>query len=307
MPTKVINKPKTTARKTTGVRTGRGKRPVTASRSQPTKPSALGQFLRQNMHWLFLSAGAVVIGCLLFVGYQKVIASSIFEVKRIDIAGASHTDNKKVEEAVRNFSAKTGVWNTDLTAIQRGIEQLSWVKTATVSRVLPDGLRIRLTEREPKAVVRLDSGAKVWVDEDARVLGEVNSSENTQFVMMGWNEGKDGEAIKKNQERVQLYLRLSDEFRKAEIGSRITAIDLSVLQDVEVLANQNGMSIPIKLGNQDFAERLKPALAALVPLESNGALATVERVTVYDRTPVVTPRAANNAKVGQKIAAKTVR
>ncbi len=307
MPTKAINKPKTTARKTTGVRTSGSKRPVTAARSRPAKPSALGKFLRQNMHWLFLGAGAIVIGCLLYVGYQKVIASSIFEVKRIDIAGANHTDNKKVEEAVRNFSAKTGVWNTDLTAIQRGIEQLSWVKTATVSRVLPDGLRIRLTEREPKAVVRLDSGAKVWVDEDARVLGEVNSSESTQFVMMGWNEAKDSEAVRKNQERVQLYLRLSDQFRKAELASRITAIDLSVLQDVEVLVNQNGTSIPIKLGNQDFVERLKPALAALVPLENNGALGTVEKVTVYDRTPVVTPRAPNNTRAAQKIAAKIVR
>ena len=307
MPTKVINKPKTTARQT-GVRTSKSKSPVASTaRSLQTKPSALEHFLRQNMHWLFLGAGAIIVGCLLFVGYQKVIASSLFEVKRIDIAGAKHTDNKRVEEAVRQFSAKTGVWNTDLTAVQRGIEQLSWVKTATVSRVLPDGLRIRLTEREPKAVVRLDNGAQVWVDEDARVLGEANSNENTQFVMTGWNEEKDVEAVRKNQERVKLYLRLSDEFRKAEIASRITAIDLLVLQDVEVVVNQNGTSIPVKLGNQDFAERLRPALAALVPLENNGALETVEKVTAYDRTPVVTPREPSNARISRKIAAKNVR
>jgi cell division protein FtsQ len=304
MPTKVINKPKTIARKS-GVRTSNSKRPV-VSRAQ-NNPSALQQFLRRNVQWLFLGAGALVIGFLLFVGYQKVIASSIFEVKRIDIAGGNRTDNKKVEETARMFSARTGVWNTDLTAVQKGIEQIPWVKTATVSRVLPDGLRIRLMEREPKAIVRLDSGAKVWVDDDARVLGEVNSNENTLFVMTGWNEARDSEATKKNQERLRLYLQLSDEFRKAEIAARITAIDLSVLQDVEILVDQNGTIIPVRLGNRDFAERLKLALALLEPLESNGTLETVEKVTVYDRAPVVgykTAHMQNNAKVNQKKATK---
>ncbi|MEP6924151.1 MAG: FtsQ-type POTRA domain-containing protein [Pyrinomonadaceae bacterium] len=306
MPTKVATR--STITKTATTKRPAGKRP--AARRVKSKSSTFERVLRENLHWIVLSAAAIVVGVLLFVGYQKVIASSIFEVRQIDILGTNHTDNKNIEETVRNLTGKTGVWNSDVVTIQKAIEKLSWIKTASVSRVLPDRLRIRVSEREPKAIVRLDSGAKVWVDDEARILGEVKSDENSSFVMTGWNEAKDGEATKKNQERVRLYLRILDEFRKAEIAARVAAIDLSVLQDIEATVNQNGVIKPVKLGNQDFAERLKPALTLLETLESNGALETVEKIIAYDRTPVVgykTANAQNNLKVSQKMASKTVR
>lgn len=303
MPTKITaqNTSKTAANKRSP-----GKRPA-APRGK-FQPSAFERVLRENLHWLFLGAGAILIGVLLFIGYQKAVASSIFTAKQIDVSGANRADNKKLAETARNLVAQTGIWNADLTKIQKEIEQQPWVKTALVSRVLPDGLRIRLTEREPKAVVQLDSNAKVWVDDEARILGETKFGENAPFVMTGWNEANDAEAVKKNQERVRLYLKILNEFRAAEISGRVVAIDLSVLQDIEAAVDQNGIVKPVKLGNRDFAERLKPALIMLETTQNNGTLETIEKITAYDRTPVIGYNFEQwDEKVKRKTASKTVR
>lgn len=290
MATKTATKPKTTTRKTGGKTAA--KRP--AAKRGNSQPSRFGKILRENLHWLFLSIGAIVVGVLLFIGYQRVTASDVFTVKHIDISGTKRTSKESVEKIVREKTRTDGVWNADLKAIQKEIEQVSWVKTATVSRVLPDGLRVRLSEREPKAIVRTEAGAKVWVDDEARVLGNVNANENQQFVIYGWNEGTDAEAVKKNQERVRLYLKLLEEWRKLEIASRVTSVDLSNLQDIEATIDQSGTVVPIQLGNQDFGARLKASLAQLETLEKNGGLENVEKIIAYDRVPVVRTKINNS-------------
>jgi hypothetical protein len=60
---------------------------------------------------------------------------------------------------------------------------------AVVTRVLPDGIRVRITEREPKAVVRNAAGRFIWVDDDAVYLGEMSPTDQMPaFFLRGWNE-----------------------------------------------------------------------------------------------------------------------
>jgi cell division septal protein FtsQ len=300
MTTKTASRsPKTTAPKKAG-----GKTPVKrpAAKRVQSPPSQMSRIVRENLHWIFLSAAAVVVGVVLFWGYRKVTASDVFTVKKIDVAGEKRTPKDAVEKSVRTAVQSNGVWNADLSKIQKDLEQLSWVKSASVSRVLPDGLRVRLTEREPRSVVRLESGAKVWVDDEARTLGAVDVKETQQFVIYGWNEGTDTEAAKKNQDRVRLYLKLLEEWRKLEIANRVTSVDLLNLQDIEATVDQNGAVVAVQMGNQDFGQRLKSSLALLENLAKTDELNNVEKIIAYDRVPVIRYKNLNSA--GENIPAK---
>lgn len=288
MATKTIDrnaKPATRKNAAATARPNRGRRPAVRRVQQP--PSAFARVLRANLHWFFLCVAAILVGVVLFVGYQRATASSVFDANRIDVAGAIHTKADVIEKNVRALVADSGVWNADLSEIKRQIEQSTWVKSATVSRVLPDGLRVRIVERLPRAVVKLQSGAKVWVDDEARILGEPDANEkDLPLVLQGWNESKDPEATRKNQDRLQLYLKLQNEFRQSELAARITALNLTDVQDIVAINEQNNRIVEINLGNKDFSQRLKTALDIVAQREE---LKNAERVKIinYDGHPVV--------------------
>src|ERR1044072_5400992 len=90
---------------------------------------------------LFLMVGILAaLGFLLFMGYRTVTASEVFDVKTIDINGVNRTSKDEIERVVRAQTEKSGVWNADLKEIKSGIERMIMVKSAVVSRVLPDGM-----------------------------------------------------------------------------------------------------------------------------------------------------------------------
>src|SRR5678815_4853390 len=108
---------------------------------------------------LALRIGVIaIIALIAFVGYRAAASASFFQVKTIETRGASRASVDDIKNLVRRDVSETGVWQADLQELSNHLERLPWVRTAVVTRVLPDGIRIRITEREPKAVVRNAAG-----------------------------------------------------------------------------------------------------------------------------------------------------
>jgi cell division protein FtsQ len=59
----------------------------------------------------------------------------------------------------------------DIDQTRRRIEELPWVKSASVHRRLPDTLHVSLEERRPLALAEADGGRLVLIDEDGEVVG----------------------------------------------------------------------------------------------------------------------------------------
>jgi cell division septal protein FtsQ len=130
------------------------------------------------------------LGFLGFMGYRTVTASEFFEVKKIDVRGTTRTSVGEIEKLVSLNTEKSGVWNADLKEIKDRVEKLAFVKSAAVSRVLPDGVRVNVVERVPKAVVRFGAG-DFWVDEEGAILAIAGKTEaRPPFVLTGWDESK---------------------------------------------------------------------------------------------------------------------
>src|SRR5215211_3744060 len=142
----------TTTRKTTTPAKARRKTATTRTRT------GAGNFVNFFVPLFFIISILFSLGFLGFMGYRTVTASSFFDVKAIEVRGVKRVPREEIEKIVRSEAEAHGVWNTDLNEIRQNIEKITFVKTATVSRVLPNGLRINVVEREPKAVVRIDGG-----------------------------------------------------------------------------------------------------------------------------------------------------
>jgi cell division septal protein FtsQ len=204
---------------------------------------------------------AVIAGVLLFAGYRAAASASFFQARTVDVSGASRASADEIRAVVRERVAQTGVWRADLGGISRELKKIPWVREAVVSRVLPDGLRVRITERAQRAVVRTGAGKFVWVDEDAVTLGAASPAD--QIFMRGWDEDASEGALVENRERVEKFLEMTRDWEARGISRRVSEVNLYDLSDVRAQLTGDDAQIEIQLGREDFGDRLKFALDEL--------------------------------------------
>ena len=199
----------------------------------------------------------------MFMGYRTVTASAFFDVKKIDIRGVHRVSKEEIEKIVSQQSEKSGVWNANLTAIKDDVEKLTQVKSAVVSRVLPDGLRVNVIEREARAIVRLERG-DLWADDGAVLFDLVGKNDaRPPFVMIGWDETKTERATKDNQERVKIYLKMLDEWQDFQLAKRVNVVNLVDLRTPQVSVQDSGGTKTVILSKDNFAKKLQLGLENL--------------------------------------------
>lgn len=240
---------------------------------------------KKNATWMNYYVPALFIlamaGCLIWLAaaaYQKVTASSFFGVKAVEIYGVSRASGDDIKRTVQMSAIKSGVWNADLGDIRAQVEKLPWVKSAVVSRVLPDGIRVRVKESVPVIAVKTDQGELLWADSDANILGAVSKDESRSVVAArGWDEKKSDGAQKINQQRVKLYQKMMEEMRLAGLDKRVSMVNIADLEDAQAFVDQAGTAIPVSLGKEDFARRLQDAIKTLEMRDSGQVASLISR------------------------------
>lgn len=275
-------------RKRTTVKKTPAKKPATrrktATASRRTNKGA-GNFVNFFVPLFFILCILFCIGFLAFMGYRTVTASSFFDVKTIEVRGTNRVSREEVEKIVRVESEKNGVWNADLKKIREEVEKTDFVKSATVSRILPDGIRVNVTERNPKAIVRIEGG-DFWADEDGVVLSLVGKDEaRPPFFIQGWNRDKTEKAQEENKERVKIYLEMLNEWQEYELAKRVKAVDLTSLKEPKAITTDSGESVAIEVEDGNLARRLKDGIKAIAGKGNN-----YQAVNIEGQNMVLVPR-----------------
>src|SRR5688572_15610819 len=223
-------------------------------------PSRFGSFFLP----LFLSICLMIcLGVLGYLGLQNVTASKFFDVRAVEVYGTVRASREEIGRAAAHAADKTGVWNADLIELKAKIEKLPFVKTASVSRVLPDGLRVNVVERVPISVVKL-SGGDMLVDEEGNLLAPANAKEETlPITLAGWDETKTERAFKENLERVKLFQKMTGEWREGGLATRVKHVDLGDLRDPQAIAEDSGLPVTISVVRDSFAKNLKNGISAV--------------------------------------------
>lgn len=243
-------------------RSGVGQRPAKRGSNEP-----IAARLKSLLSYvpLALRIGVfAIIGLIAFVGYRAAASASFFQIRTVETRGASRASVDDIKTVVRRDVSETGVWRADLQQLSKHLEKLPWVRTAIVTRVLPDGIRVRITEREPKAVVRTSAGRFIWVDDDAVYLGEMAPTDQMPaFFLRGWNEDDSATVQAENRERVGKFLELQRDWSAQGISERVSEVNLLDLRDVRVQLAGDDSQIEVRLGSQDQSSRLGKALTVL--------------------------------------------
>lgn len=205
---------------------------------------------------------AVALGLLAYLGYRTAVSASFFKVQKekVDVAGASKASREEIRAAVLRLS-NAGAWQADLEVIAKELEELPWVRNAVVTRVLPDGLRVRINEREPRIISLNGEGRLVWVDDDAVQLGSATPGDEDFFVR-GLEEGGE-QARRNNRARVEAALALKADWDKSGLSKRVSEIELGNLEDLRVHLAGDDAGVQVVLGGHDYVKRFRNAVATL--------------------------------------------
>jgi hypothetical protein len=209
-----------------------------------------------------------IVLCL--VAYHLAAGSRAFELHRVEVKGASDSLSAEVEQAARRAVGGTRLLDVNLPGVKQKVESISRVSSAWVSRVLPDVIRIEVTERRPVVLVRREkTGAMVWLDEDAVELGDISSvrsddAADIPAIATGFSEGaRSAAAVEEDKERVKIYLEMKNEFTSEPnpIWKLVDQIDLAFTKDVSVHLVKTLTTI--HLASHDFRNRMDTALTIL--------------------------------------------
>ena len=212
---------------------------------------------------------------LLILGYNVLASSKLFQLHRITIADAEPAVQSEIEQMIRRSIGQSSLMDVDLPGLRQKIEAMPRIRSASVGRILPDGIFVRVSQRQPAVLVRRESEVLTWLDEDAVEVGEFsdlkaasasnpNSTAEVPPIAKGFAEGNRSQAaIAEDRERIALYKRIEQEFTEGPnpLWNLIDQIDLSFTKSVNMrLAHP---PVLIHIGSTDFRKRFERALQVL--------------------------------------------
>jgi cell division protein FtsQ len=165
------------------------------------------------------------------------------------------------EAIAEKFSADMGrsVVRVPLTERREALESLPWVEQAHVQRVLPNRIRVEITERTPVAFLRTGSDLSL-VDAQGVILDRPVDGEFRFPVVGGIGESMPREA---REQRMNLYVQFMKGIETVQPGAEdhVSEADLSDAADLRAtltgLGAASGASRPILVhfGDSDFGSR----------------------------------------------------
>ena len=177
---------------------------------------------------------------------------------------------------------------------RRRLLAVDWVEDATVSRIWPNRLLVRITERQPVAFVSLPlhggsgSAARFLLVDAQGVL--LDPPLRAQFAFPVLTGLTDDQTDPERRVRVRAMQSLMDDLGPA--GQNISEIDAAAPDDLTVVAQVEGRPLELKLGDGNYARRLQNFLLHYPEIRKRAANVTTFDLRLDDR--IVTAKEQSN-------------
>jgi len=174
----------------------------------------------------------------------------------IEVNGNAHVSRAEI---VRVFGGdiSRNIFAVPLDDRKKQLEEVPWVDSATVMRILPDRIRVNIVERKPIAFAQV--GSRVELIDAHGVLMEMPFSTSTKYsfpVIVGMNEN---EPLSTRSARMKIYEQLVKELDAGgEQNSRsLSEVNLSDPEDVRITVDDPDGAVLVHLGSANYADRFR--------------------------------------------------
>jgi cell division protein FtsQ len=259
-------------------------------------------FYRRLFFWIFVSA-AVITVCV-FVARFALYSPQVLLLKtdQIDVAGNRIVARESLVNAFYSDRGKS-VLIVPLDKRRSEIEQIGWVESASVQRILPNRIRIEVTERTPIAFVR--NGSEVaLIDAHGVILDRPNDLDARFPIISGVTDALPRD---ERERRMEIYQELVRDLNAVNTDSsnQLSEVDLSNPKNVRiVMAGIPGVNatqaVAIKFGSGDFTSKYRMLVENFSQWQANaGCVRSVD--LQFTRQIVLNP---DNSGCGERVEAK---
>ena len=213
----------------------------------------------------------------------------------IQVAGSSNVSRSQVMEVMAS-DLNRNVFFVPLDVRKQQLEQIPWVQSASVMRLLPDRLNIVVKERTPVAFVEVNSHIEL-IDANGVVM-DLPAGQLAKYsfpVVVGM---PDTEPVSTRAARMKIYTQLMKDLDAggAHYSRDLSDVDLSDPDDVKATVTDANGAVLVHLGSSNFLERFKIYVAHVQ--EWRAQFQRLESVDLrYEHQVIVNPDSASgNAK-----------
>ena len=249
-----------------------------------------GSFYRRMFVWTL--AGIVLVALAVVVGRFLLYSPQLLLLKpdQIEVTG-NHIVAR--EEILKLFiqDRNRSVLRVPLDARRAEIQQLPWVEEASVQRILPNRLRVFITERTPVAFFR--NGSELTLIDGQGVLLDRPAGEDFHFpIITGLSEAVPREEREK---RVKTYLEFMKDVDLVRPGSSERVSELDLGNPRNLLAVLTGLgsgdeahAIVVHFGQNDFTGKYRMLVENFAQWQASvGQVRSID--LQYSRQVVVNP------------------
>jgi cell division protein FtsQ len=204
---------------------------------------------------------------------------------QIEVSGIHNVTRSQVID-VLGADIGRNIFFVPLADRKRQLEEIPWVESATVMRLLPNRLKIQIVERTPVAFVQI--GSKISLIDSYGVVMEPPTGAKYSFpVIVGAGEG---EPLSTRAARMKIYMDLVHDLDSggAHYSQDLSEVDLSDPEDVKITAADPKGEVLIHLGSSHYLDRYKIYIAHVQ--EWRQQFQKLRSVDLrYDRQVIVNP------------------
>ena len=236
--------------------------------------------------------GAMGVTAGVFVGRFFLYSPQVLLLKpeQIELTGNHIVGREAVLDKFYHDRGQS-VLRIPLNARRSAIEELPWVESASVQRILPNRIRVELTERTPVAFLR-NATELALIDAHGVILDRPRGEELQFPVVTGLSENMPRDERERRMQTYQEFMKNIDLVRSGS-SEHVSEVDLSNPRDLRVvmtgLARPNDpQAVTVHFGSGDFTGKYRMLVENFVQWQANAG--HVQSIDLqYSRQVVVNP------------------
>jgi cell division protein FtsQ len=228
-------------------------------------------FYRRVLVWTIAGAASVTVSVVAgrFLLYSPQVL--LLKPDQIDLLGNRIVSRESVLQPFARDRNRS-VLRIPLEARRSQLEQLPWVESASVERILPNRIRVELTERTPIAFLR-NGNELALIDAHGVILNRPEGEDLHFPIVAGLPDSMPREEREKRIETYQEFLKDADLVRGGS-SDRVSEIDLGNAKDLRVVMTglasaTDPQAVTIHFGNSDFTAKYRMLVENFAQWQAN--------------------------------------